>query len=173
SILPGSTYIMPPSQGKLNPLHMDGDLFVRKIDFNAGKIDQQIVQTYMGISPLLANEIVTLANLGDQQAYKHAFLTFLQLALKHEYEPFIVNEGKEGFYIFPLTTKPAEKEYFSSISNMLDTFYSGKAERDRVKQKAGDLLRFLTNERKKNKRKLIKLDQTLEEAKQADRYQKH
>lgn len=172
SILPGSNYIMPPDQGKLNPLAIDGEQFIRKLDFNAGKVDQQVVKQFMGISPLLAKEIVHQANLGNQQAYMDAFLTFQQWALSHQYEPFIHKGKKETFYIFPLTTKQGEKEYFTTISEMLDVYYSGKAERDRVKQKAGDLIRLLSNEVKKNKRKLVKLNNTLEKAKHADHYQR-
>ncbi len=40
---------------------------------------------------------------------------------------------------------------------MLDRFYFGKAERDRVKQQAHDLLRFIQNEKDKNEKKIVKL----------------
>ncbi|MGP4040356.1 Rqc2 family fibronectin-binding protein [Gracilibacillus sp. D59] len=172
SILPGSTYVQPPDQGKHNPLSTDEDTFIRKLDFNAGKLDQQIVNTYMGISPVLAKEIVAKAGLGNTDAFKETFSTIQQQIIQHQYKPFISKGKKESFYVLPLSTKDYEIEYFNSVSTMLDVFYSGKAERDRVKQKAGDLLRFLTNEQKKNKRKLVKLDKTLEQAKNADRYQR-
>ncbi|MDX8044998.1 NFACT RNA binding domain-containing protein [Gracilibacillus sp. S3-1-1] len=172
SILPGSTYIDPPNQGKLNPLTIDGDTFIRKLDFNTGKLDQQIVQQYMGISPVLAKEIVAQAGLGKRDMFKDAFLDIKQKILDHQYEPTIYKGKKESFYVFTLTTQDGELTTFESVSEMLDHFYSGKAERDRVKQKAGDLLRFLTNEQKKNKRKIGKLNKTLEDAKHADRYQR-
>lgn len=37
---------------------------------------------------------------------------------------------------------------------MLDRYYFGKAERDRVKQQSNDLERFIVNERDKNKKKI-------------------
>src|SRR5690625_5520132 len=55
---------------------------------------------------------------------------------------------------------------------MLDHFYSGKAERDRVKQQAGDLSRFIKNEKDKNERKLKKHRQTIKKAEGAERHQK-
>ncbi len=55
---------------------------------------------------------------------------------------------------------------------MLDRFYYGKAERDRVKQQAHDLERFLSNELQKNKKKIKKLERTLIHADQAKEYQK-
>ncbi|GAB2561380.1 Rqc2 family fibronectin-binding protein [Gracilibacillus alcaliphilus] len=171
SILPGSTYVQPPTQDKINPLTAEGDTFIRKLDFNAGKLDKQIVSTYMGVSTVLAQEIVSLANLGSAEAYKQAFLDVQQQIIEHHYQPYISQGKKEFFYVLPLLNKTGEITAFETISAMLDSFYSGKAERDRVKQKAGDLSRFLTNELKKNQRKLVKLDQTLEEAAHADNYQ--
>ncbi|SHN15488.1 Rqc2 family fibronectin-binding protein [Gracilibacillus kekensis] len=174
SILPGSGYISPPNQGKINPLRLDGETFLKKLDFNAGRIDQQIVHTYMGFSPVIAKEIVSRAGLGKVTAYMEAFELIQQTVLEHHYQPCIFKGRKESFYVLPLVTKEEEEKIsYSSVSEMLDAYYSGKAERDRVKQKAGDLIRLLTNEQKKNKRKLVKLDQTLEDAKHADRFQKY
>ncbi|MCZ2992323.1 NFACT family protein, partial [Acinetobacter baumannii] len=53
----------------------------------------------------------------------------------------------------------------------LDRFIFGKAERDRVKQLAHDLERFMQNEKNKNEKKLIKLEKTLQDAGKADKYQ--
>lgn len=44
------------------------------------------------------------------------------------------------------------------MSELLDRFFFGKAERDRVKQQAHDLERFMQNEKNKNEKKLIKLE---------------
>ncbi|MGN8645055.1 Rqc2 family fibronectin-binding protein [Gracilibacillus sp. HCP3S3_G5_1] len=172
SILPGSSYVKPPNQGKLNPLTIDAETFIRKLDFNAGKLDQQIVNTFMGVSSVLAKEITSQVGLGKVDAYKEIFFNIQQQIIERQFQAILFKEKKESFYVLPLSTKDGDKQYFDTVSGMLDTFYSGKAERDRVKQKAGDLLRFLTNEQKKNKRKLGKLNKTLEEAKNADRYQR-
>lgn len=56
------------------------------------------------------------------------------------------------------------------MSELLDRFFFGKAERDRVKQQAHDLERFMQNEKIKT-RKLIKLEKTLQDAGKADKYQ--
>src|SRR5699024_10367290 len=61
---------------------------------------------------------------------------------------------------------------FSTPSEMLDDFYSGKAERDRVKQQARDLYRFIKNELDKNERKLHIHKQTIQKSKQAGKYQR-
>lgn len=54
---------------------------------------------------------------------------------------------------------------------MLDRYYFGKAERDRVKQQAHDLERFILNEKEKNIKKIEKLQLELKEAKNAEKYQ--
>ncbi len=59
---------------------------------------------------------------------------------------------------------------FDSISACLEAYYSDKAERDTVKQRVSDLFRLLTNERTKNVKKLEKLEETLQDAQQADRF---
>ncbi|WP_182199103.1 Rqc2 family fibronectin-binding protein [Paraliobacillus salinarum] len=173
TVLPGQPYILPPNQGKTNPLSTETDAFRKKLDLNAGKIDQQIVESFMGISPLLAKEIVHRANLGSLTDYETAFNQLMSSINEDNFEPCIYQNKKEDFYVLPLTHIKSEKNLFASTSIMLDAFYSGKAERDRVKQQAGDLLRLLKNEIDKNKRKIKKQEQTLKKAEKADDYQRY
>ncbi|WP_085508146.1 Rqc2 family fibronectin-binding protein [Thalassobacillus devorans] len=172
TVMPGQPYKFPPEQGKINPLKIDGDSFVRKLDFNAGKMDRQILNILMGCSPLITRELAHQARLGSVDRYKEAFLSFQQQLANHDYTPSILYGNKEQFYVLPLSTLEGERETFDRVSDMLDAFYSGKAERDRVKQQAGDLYRFLKNERDKNIRKIKKHQQTLKKAEKADDYQK-
>ncbi|WP_186577525.1 Rqc2 family fibronectin-binding protein [Aquibacillus kalidii] len=172
TIMPGQSYILPPDQGKYNPLTIDSDSFVKKLDFNAGKLDKQIVQLLMGVSPLLAKELVHRANLGSTDTYKQVFSEFQERVIANKYLPEIITGEKQDFYVLPLSSIRNERESFSSINDMIDHFYSGKAEKDRVKQRAGDLLRFLKNELEKNKRKINKHEETLTKAEQAEQYQR-
>lgn len=52
----------------------------------------------------------------------------------------------------------------------MEDYYGDKAERDTVKQRVSDLIRFLSNERSKNVKKLANLQKDLDEAQDADRY---
>ena len=54
---------------------------------------------------------------------------------------------------------------------MLDRYFFGKAERDRVKQQAHDIERLILNEKEKNEKKIVKLQETLKEANEARKYQ--
>ncbi|MGV3240712.1 NFACT family protein, partial [Streptococcus hyovaginalis] len=60
---------------------------------------------------------------------------------------------------------------FPTLSKMLNRYYFGKAERDRVKQQSNDLERFIVNERDKNKKKIKKRERSLSEAENAEQYQ--
>lgn len=172
TILPGFTYKLPPSQNKLNPLEIDSETFIRKMDFNAGKMGQQIVRTLTGISPFIANEIVYQAKLSAIEAYKEKFEYTQEMVRYNRYSPAIYRNGKEDFHVLPMTHPEGQQETFTSTNTMLDSFYSGKAERDRVKQQAKDLYQFIKNERDKNTRKLKKHDKTLNKAENAVTYQR-
>lgn len=172
-IMPGQPYKLPPNQGKINPLTIDADTFVRKLDFNSGKLAKQIVDTYMGFSPLIASEITHLVGLGTIDMYKKVFQEIQANIIANDYSPQIIRSKQETFYVLNLASISGDKQKFSSTSEMLDTYYSGKAERDRVKQQAGDLMRFLKNEKEKNERKIKKHEQTLIKAEKAEQYQRY
>ncbi|MFD1038046.1 NFACT family protein [Virgibacillus byunsanensis] len=172
TILPGHEYKMPPTQNKLNLLKIDSETFIKKIDFNTGKIDMQIVHALVGVSPLIAKEIVYRAKLGSTNTYMEKFSEIQLLIQKNHYTPAIYRNNKEDFHVLPLTSFVEESETLASTNEMLDQFYSGKAERDRVKQQAKDLYRFIKNEQDKNKRKLKKHQQTMKKAESADQFQR-
>ncbi|MGM8364195.1 Rqc2 family fibronectin-binding protein [Virgibacillus sp. W0181] len=172
TILPGSPYKRPPIQNKQNPLAITSVDFIKQLDFNAGKIDKQIVQSLDGISPLLAQEMVHRAHLGSEKKYMEVFSDIQTLMKEKRYSPTIYQNEKEAFHVVPITSFQGEKKAYSTTNEMLDTFYSGKAERDRVKQQTRDLYRFIKNEFEKNKRKLIIHEKTIKKADKAQTYQK-
>ncbi|KHE71517.1 NFACT family protein [Halobacillus sp. BBL2006] len=172
TIMPGQPYKLPPEQGKISPLDLEPDDLIRKLDFNAGKMDKQILGVVMGFSPMITKEIAYQAKLGGPDAYKEAYAQVRERVVNHDYEPQVNLGEREQFYVLPLHTFSEDTEQFTSISEMLDAYYSGKAERDRVKQQAGDLYRFLKNERDKNVRKIKKHHHTLKKSESAEEYQR-
>ncbi|HEK9099236.1 NFACT family protein [Bacillus pfraonensis] len=173
TVYAGAEYVAPPAQHKINPLQIETkDEFIRPLDFLAGNMDKQLVGAFMGISPLFAKEVVKTAGMVNEKALSEAFFTFQKPLQVHQYEPtMIIANGKEFFYLFPLSHLQGDEKTFSSVSELLDRFFFGKAERDRVKQQAHDLERFMHNEKTKNEKKLIKLEKTLQDAGKADKFQ--
>ena len=172
AVQPGQEYILPPNQEKADPFAAKEEDVLRLIDFNAGMLDKQLVAQFAGLSPLAAREIVFQAGLANRSTLPKAFVTFIEKAKNHQYLPTIHSaNGKEHFYLFPLEHLQGEKKSYRSTGELLDRFYFGKAERDRVKQQGNDLERFILNEKEKNAKKIEKLKQTLQEAKNARKFQ--
>lgn len=172
TILPGADYILPPPQEKLNPLSVGADEVIKKLDFNAGKLDRQIVQHVMGFSPYIARELVERTGLGSQAEYKKQFSLLQEQIKNHEYSPAIYENTREDFHVLPISYVP-RKQSFTTISKLLDAFFQNKAERDRIAQRVRDLTRLVQNELQKNERKVKIHRDTLQNAERADRYQKY
>ncbi|WCK53046.1 NFACT RNA binding domain-containing protein [Aneurinibacillus sp. Ricciae_BoGa-3] len=171
-VLPGRPYVAPPPQDKINPLTADYNDFIRLIDLNQGKISRQIVASFAGISPLVADEIVYRAGLSTREALWKAFNTIMGPVKNNKYVPNIQFGDKTAFSVIQLTQfTSGTNEVFGTVSECLEAFYHGKAQRDAVKQKLHDLIRFVSNERNKNAKKIEKLKLTLEEAEDAKRFQ--
>lgn len=171
-VLPGRTYQTPPQQGKLDPFTVDHDKFLTSIDFNQGRPDKQLIQTFTGLSPLSAQEI--LHRSGTMPTRETLWIAFRE-AMDHvktgHIEPNIVqNDHKSYFSVLPLSSVEGERTIFPTASACVDVFYHAKAETDSVKQRASDLIRFLTNEYEKNEKKIVKLQETLNDASEAETF---
>lgn len=172
TILPGNDYKLPPDQDKLNILDIDSEAFIKKLDFNAGKMDSQIVHTLVGMSPFAAKEFVHQAKLGSAETYMKTFDNIQEMVRYNKFSPAVYQDKKEDFHVLPITFVDGKITTFTDTNGMLDAFYSGKAERDRVKQQARDLYQFIKNEKDKNERKLKKHEKTIKKAEKADHYQR-
>ncbi|GGE41724.1 hypothetical protein GCM10011391_20600 [Pullulanibacillus camelliae] len=173
TVLPGQPYVLPPDPHKLDPATITSDELLQHLDFNSGRLDRQLVETINGFSPLLAKEIMHRAGVPTQQAVISAFSAVQHLIIKEEFQPQIIRKtgGKDHFHVLPLTHIEGEVETFDSPSTMLETYFSLKSEADIVRQRAANLSHWLTNEKKKNERKLDKLRATLKDAEDASRFQ--
>ncbi|WP_144548946.1 NFACT RNA binding domain-containing protein [Bacillus sp. X1(2014)] len=174
AIMPGQPYVFPPEQHKQNPFHCDQDDLLRKIDFNAGKIDRQLVEQFAGISPLFAKEVIFQSGIANRATVPGTFISMVKKVESGDISPSIISAGgKDAFYLFPLEHLKGEIKTYPTISEMLDRFYFGKAERDRVKQQGNDIERFIHNEKEKNEKKINKLNVTLKEAERAEQFQRY
>ncbi|GHH96500.1 Rqc2 family fibronectin-binding protein [Neobacillus kokaensis] len=174
AILPGQPYILPPAQNKQNPFTASEEDVERKLDFNAGRLDKQLVENFAGTSPLFAKEVLFKSGLANRTTVPKHFIELIRKIDNNNLSPAIMTtESKEVFYLFPIEHVKGEIKTFPAISDMLDRFYFGKAERDRVKQQGHDIERFIINEKEKNEKKIEKLEATLKLAEQADQFQRY
>lgn len=171
-VLPGTGYVSPPEQGKIDPLSIKDERHFAAVLEEAADlgapIHKRLVDAFSGLSPLLAKEIAHR----DPSAPWHGFRDIMDQVRSSSYTPVIMtaDNGKAYFSMTNLTHVQGEAASYPTISECLDAYYGDKAERDTVKQRAADLIRFVQNEKAKNATKIKKLENTLEEAKDAEKY---
>ncbi|MFC9710195.1 NFACT family protein [Paenibacillus sp. NPDC056933] len=185
-IMPGFSYTEPPEQHKSNPLEISNTEFENSYNASEEEASRWLVNSFSGLSPLIAGEItsrVPAAQEADQAASEdvarieanvlwNAFESVMGLVRVHNYTPVtgLNAKGKKIFSAVQLQSiKDAEKTY-DTMSKCMEDYYGDKAERDTVKQRVSDLLRFLQNERSKNIKKLDNLNKDLLEADDADKF---
>lgn len=133
TILPGSTYIAPPSDGKRNPFTAPDTLI-----FEMLQIHENLQKTFQGLGRDSANALSGLS-LSD---FKKTLTTIT---------PSIYTDDT-----FSAIRLSDDFTGFKTLSDMLDHYYENKAERDRVRQVASEVIRKVTNELDKNRKKLKK-----------------
>ena len=147
TLLPGATYIAPPSTEALNPFTIkDEKLFeiLQTQELSA----KNLQKLFQGIGRDTATEL-------ERQLLSDKLTTFRNF-FKQETNPCLTDKS---FSCVPFSNKLDVD--FSSLSQLLDVFYKDKAERDRVKQQASELIRRVENELQKNRQKLKKQEKEL------------
>lgn len=159
-VLPGKFYVLPPSQGKKNPLFLDRSFFLEQAELRGGiKAQPFLYQTYTGISPIMASEICFRAEIDPSsycQEMKRPKLDALFSSLEkifqevkeERFSPEIIYDAKTNkileFSSLPLTLFSGEKKrQYQSISQLLEDFYSEKDNAYHIAQKAHDMRRLI------------------------------
>ncbi len=147
TLLPGSTYIAPPSTESLNPFTIkDEKLFeILQTQETTAKNLQSLFQ---GLGRDTANELERILVSDKLSTFRNFF--------NQETKPCLT---ETSFSPVPFANQVGEP--FTSLSDLLYTYYKDKAERDRVKQQASELIRRVENELQKNRHKLKKQEKEL------------
>ncbi|PUZ34045.1 fibronectin-binding domain-containing protein [Staphylococcus arlettae] len=173
TVMPGFTYDAPPTQNKINPFNVTGTDALQYIDFNSGKIAKQLLNTFEGFSPLIANEIVNRQQFMTTQTLPVAFDEVMAEVNETPVPIFHKNHetGKEDFYFMHLHQFDDDITTYTSLNELLDRYYDARGERERVKQRANDLVKFVHQQLQKNQNKLSKLAAELEGTKDKEQQQ--
>ena len=147
TLLPGSTYIAPPITESRNPFTIkDEKLFeILQTQETTAKNLQSLFQ---GLGRDTANELERILVNEKLSTFRNFF--------NQETKPCLT---ETSFSPVPFANQVGEP--FTSLSDLLDTYYKDKAERDRVKQQASELIRRVENELQKNRHKLKKQEKEL------------
>jgi len=147
TITPTALYVPIEAHDKKDP----------RVDFT---IDPHlpIAAQFHGFSPLLGREI--------EHRLLHESFENIMAEIKASNQLYIYDQD---FHIIELTHLHQEAKIMNLMEG-LDEIHHRKEENERIKQHTGDLIRFITKEIKKNESKLIKLQDSLEEALDCDKY---
>lgn len=169
TILPGQPHIVPPAQDKKDPFNLTEDELLTIL--NEEDIAKSILQQIAGFSPLHANELAyRLAN--EKEKPFTVFMTFLnEFIQKNQVNSYFENGNKTFFSSIQLQHLEGEGSHFNTLGELLDKVYFARADRDRVKQQAGDLERWLQNEIDKLKLKMKKLSKEKAQAEKLETFQ--
>lgn len=184
-VLPGRKYFIPTTQGdKLNPLIITREQFVEALFGKALSINKALYTSFVGISPLIANEIAyragydsdfSIASLSQEQLLHLAnhFCWFMEDIKEHNYQPNIVRNGKEpiDYSSVPLTMYGEyEASSFTTISEVLENYYAEKNVYSRIRQKSVDLRKIVTTALERN---VKKYDLQIKQQKDAEKKEKY
>lgn len=166
-VLPGMRYELPPSQGKLDPLTETEQGFVERTAATPPETrgDRFISSTYQGISAAIAREVVFRATRHTDTPLKYCDADRLWRELDGilaairtgEYQPTVaVVDGRPVEYAFvPLLQYGAEAQRrYDGAGALLDSYYGERDREQKVKQRAADILRMLSNANARICRKL-------------------
>ncbi|HDE5273889.1 TPA: NFACT family protein [Staphylococcus aureus] len=170
TVMPGFNYEAPPTQHKINPYDITGAEVLKYIDFNAGNIAKQLLNQFEGFSPLITNEIVSRRQFMTSSTLPEAFDEVMAETKLPPTPIFHKNHetGKEDFYFIKLNQFNDDTVTYDSLNDLLDRFYDARGERERVKQRANDLVRFVQQQLHKYQNKLAKLIEEYEQSKNKD-----
>lgn len=183
-VLPGMTYELPPPQEKLDPTKTNFEEFSAKYnDFPKEKsADKFITSTYLGIATSVAREIVaraagrfdaTLYEVNVEKLYSEFSKVFDDMA-NGVFDPTVILENglpveysfiKLGYY-----GNSFEYKKFESPSEALDLYFASRDREIRVKQRAADILRLLTNAESRLVKKIEAQESELADCEKGEKY---
>ncbi len=158
-VLPGLPYELPPQQDKLSLLTGGiDDIMVRLRSFSTKTLSGALLNTLMGVSPVVARELSYRA-IGEDKAMSDMTIsdfTKLEFSLLDVREQLqngsftycVVKDlnGKPFDFSFMDLTQygsSTEREYFTSPSALLDQYYSKRDSMERMTHRTADLNKFL------------------------------
>lgn len=181
-VLPGMRYELPPPQDKANPLTETKESFFGKIAALSpdARTDKFITSSYLGISSLTAREIAHRSGetIGaGKNLIWNAFDHLMEKIRTCDFTPILLidESGRPVEYSFcPIEQygSSVESVRTDSFSALIERYFASRDRSDRVKQRAGDLLRLIHNAKSRLEKKTDAQRAELAEAAKKDEYKR-
>ncbi|MCD7723367.1 MAG: NFACT family protein [Clostridiales bacterium] len=161
TILPGEKYTPPPGQNKLNILCEKADVIEAKIKETGKTPAKAFQEVVMGVSPIVAREY---ENGVSAEKIKHYAENPQKVA--------VITDKPIDFTFLPVTQYggAAKLKYFGSFSELLDFYYFEKLKKQKIDQRAGDLLKRLGTLSEHTVRKIINRENELKQCEGKEKY---
>ncbi|MBQ7896972.1 MAG: NFACT family protein [Clostridia bacterium] len=179
-VLPGMSYELPPSQGKIDPTVLDKDIFMSVVASAApdAVAEKLLTASFTGVAPLVSREAVyrvsydASARVGELDLDKlwFHFSEIYKNLTSGEVTPTLICRAESPDTPFEYAFLPirqyenkAVTRELESVSALIDTFFSSRDKADRIKQRSQDIFHLLL---KSQNRLLKKIE--VQEAELAD-----
>ena len=169
-LMPGLFYQFPVPTGKLDPTAMPAadlaEMVRREAPEGEGQ-DKWLLDTFSGISPLIAREMEFLSG-GSRNGLLTALNQLVQTVNEKNFTPVVLRreEKETDFSFMPILQygPSVELSRRESFSQLLDDFYAAKEAQERVKQRGQDFIRSVTQARNRTAKKIVNQEQDLANA---------
>ena len=185
-LIPGMVYELPSPQDKINPRYISESEFAKLLADAPREraCDKFIVSTFMGMAPVVAREIVFGATGHTDTPIGYCFVDDLwrefsrvmRAINEREYSPCLILNGEESveYSFIPINQYGSyEKKDFESAGALLDAYFASRDNKQRVHQRASDILRLLTNAESRIRKKLEIQKLELRECDEGDTFRKY
>lgn len=192
-VLPGRAWFIPQTAQKLDPLSVTEEEFIRVIGQVPAKTGKALYQKLTGISPVMGEEICFLASI-DSDLPANTLSETERIHLYHRLQSLMddIRSGRFSPNIVYLAHSPEEHEWepaefsalpltclsgenyqvhlFSSISEVLETYYASKSRFTRIRQKSADLRRIVQTALERNYKKYDLQEKQLKDTEKREKY---
>lgn len=165
-LLPKAKYELPPLKPGINGLALKPAQFKELKQNNPAPAD--LTAKIDGLDRDDREEL--LGYLEDEYSYTSFKTFFDQFAHPHAYVLLTPRHKRKIFCYLPYHLELTKESTDPDLNHGLDGFYEYQANRDWVKQRAGQDERVIKNERKKLSRKIVKLKKQLDLAENSEGY---
>ncbi|WP_314856892.1 Rqc2 family fibronectin-binding protein [Stomatobaculum longum] len=186
-VLPGRPYFVPEKLQKTNPLSLTEETFAAALTAASGlPLDRALSAAFSGISSLAAQDILYRASIDPRAGFSdlqpeekaRLFATFesvIEKVRSGQFSPvmYLRDELPVEFAALPLATLEAEglsTRAYDSMSELLYSYYSLRAESARMRQKSADLRRLVQNHLERSQRKRILQEKQLADSQKKEKY---
>jgi len=178
-VLPGREYFIPQTMDKANPLDVDYETFSKLVYSKEVPLAKAIYTSLTGLSPIVSEEVCYKASIDsttpanglsdDEQTHLYnIFKGIIETVISKQYVPNIVYKGKEpiefGSLEFSIYKDEGSKESikaggslacvkYTTMSEVLHTFYATKNAISRIRQRSVDLRKILNTALDRNYKK--------------------